>query len=209
MEKGTIMGIKTFKQKLFAFQEKVEAITKDSKNPFFKSSYFDINTLIAEVKPTLCEVGLILLQPLTMVDGKMAIKTIIMDADGEENMESVVLLPENTDPQKVGSGITYMRRYAIQSMLLLQAEDDDGNSAAHRSAPQATKKEFVLSNDANAVRKTCVDCGREYNPKPGTEAYSTKCFDCFKKNGTKSTKIIKEDLPTIQVEEPPLPDQPF
>ena len=38
-------------------------------------------------------------------------------------------LPEISDPQKLGSAITYFRRYTLQSLLALQAEDDDGNKA--------------------------------------------------------------------------------
>jgi len=39
-------------------------------------------------------------------------------------------LPEIQDPQKVGSAVTYYRRYTLQSLLSLQAEDDDANSAS-------------------------------------------------------------------------------
>jgi hypothetical protein len=38
-------------------------------------------------------------------------------------------LPNIQDPQKLGSAITYYRRYTLQSLLGLQAEDDDGNTA--------------------------------------------------------------------------------
>ena len=34
------------------------------------------------------------------------------------------------DPQKLGSAVTYYRRYTLQSLLGLQAEDDDANSAS-------------------------------------------------------------------------------
>jgi hypothetical protein len=34
-------------------------------------------------------------------------------------------LPELADAQKAGSAITYFRRYALQSLLALEAEDDD------------------------------------------------------------------------------------
>ncbi|MBU1095870.1 MAG: hypothetical protein A2499_03680 [Stygiobacter sp. RIFOXYC12_FULL_38_8] len=119
--------------KLLQFQKRVGAIAKDSTNPFFKSKYFDINKLIEEVKPVLNELGLILLQPLTSSSNsdRLAIKTIIVDAEnGKTLIEGCAILPENPDPQKIGSIITYYRRYAIQSLLFLQAEDDDGNSVA-------------------------------------------------------------------------------
>ena len=50
--------------KLLEVQKEVGAISKDSKNPFFKSKYFDINSLIAHVQPLLEENGLLSLQPI-------------------------------------------------------------------------------------------------------------------------------------------------
>ena len=125
-------------EKLIQFQKKVEAIKKDSQNPFFKSNYFDINSLLKEIRPLLNELELVLIQPLTTIDGKPAISTIILDGD-KELINSSIILPDLQDPQKMGSAITYYRRYSIQSLLLLQAEDDDGNSANGRDTKQDTK----------------------------------------------------------------------
>lgn len=130
-------------KKLLQFQQAVGKISKDSTNPFFKSKYFDINTLLEEVKPLLNELGLVLVQSLSHIDGHSAIKTELYDADSEDVMpliSSTTPLPENTDPQKMGSAITYFRRYAIQSMLCLQADDDDGNSASNKVIKQPEVK---------------------------------------------------------------------
>ncbi len=121
------METKAINKKLLAAQKKIGAISKDSTNPFFKSKYFDINGLLAVVKPVLNENGLILLQPL---DGDK-LKTILIDADSGEEISSVVNLTLNTDPQKMGSVITYFRRYSLQALLAIEAEDDDANSASN------------------------------------------------------------------------------
>jgi len=122
-------------KKLLEVQKEVSAVAKDSENPFFKSRYFDINKLIDTLKPVLSKHGLIVMQPLTNIDGKPAIKTIVIDSDLKEgevhiDISSVMPIPENPDPQKMGSAITYYRRYALQSMFFLQAEDDDANHAS-------------------------------------------------------------------------------
>lgn len=122
-------------EKLLQFQKKVEAIKKDAKNPFFKSNYFDINSLLAEIKPLLNELGLVLLQPLVSNydTNRLAIKTIIIDSETDKTLiEGNTVLPDLQDPQKMGSAITYYRRYALQSLLALQAEDDDGNTAVYK-----------------------------------------------------------------------------
>lgn len=126
--------MKTLSTKLFALQNELGAISKEEANPFFKSKYFDINGLIKHVKPLLATHGLILVQPLAVVDGKNVLTTILIHAESEERIESSILLPEEKDPQKLGSAITYYRRYAIQSLLLLEAEDDDGNKASQPTA---------------------------------------------------------------------------
>src|SRR3990167_5458673 len=120
--------MKNLYKKLLNVQKEVGAITKDSTNPFFKSQYFDINGLLAALKPILNEEGLVVLQPLTEVNGKLALETLVIDEESGEQIRSITVLPENPDPQKMGSAITYFRRYALQSFFLLQAQDDDANS---------------------------------------------------------------------------------
>jgi hypothetical protein len=130
---------KTFNQKLLDVQMEIGAIKKDSENPYFKSKYFDINALLGQVKPILNKHGLILLQELDHIDSKLALRTIIIDSESGEQIYSACPLPEVTDAQKAGSAITYFRRYALQSLLALEAEDDDANSAS-KQAPKGPKK---------------------------------------------------------------------
>lgn len=166
-------------KKLHEFQCEVGAIAKDAKNPFFKSNYFDINSLIREIKPLLDKHRLVIQQPLTHVDGKPALKTVILDPDSESKIEEVVILPENGDPQKMGSIITYFRRYSLQSILLLQAEDDDGNRASGGFTP-ATAAE---KSDKKFYKKNCPVCKKDYNT---SYEQAKTCFPC--KNGATKLK---------------------
>jgi hypothetical protein len=65
----------------------------------------------------------------------------------KENLviQSEVTLPDLQDPQKMGSAITYYRRYSLQSLFLLQAQDDDGEIAK----PKVSKKERDAKNKAD------------------------------------------------------------
>ena len=65
---------KTIYQNLFEAKKHIGKISKDSKNPFFKSKYFDINGLLDAVEPVLSENGLLLLQPIE--DGKVITKIV-------------------------------------------------------------------------------------------------------------------------------------
>lgn len=113
--------------KLLKVQTEIGAISKDTKNPFYNSKYFDINSLLRQVMPLLQKQELVLLQPIQ--DGQ--VKSVIIDTEGG-SVESTMFLPEINDPQKLGSAITYYRRYTLQSLLALQAEDDDGNATVNQ-----------------------------------------------------------------------------
>lgn len=123
---------KTIYQKIFFIQGKLNGVVKDSKgNPTFKSQYFDINTLIATLRPVLQENNLVLIQPLEYKD-KTVLTTRLVDVITGESIESSIELPNISDPQKIGGCITYYRRYSIQSLLLLEALDDDGETSTGR-----------------------------------------------------------------------------
>lgn len=165
---------KTIQSRLLEFQGLVHAVKKDSVNPFFKSNYADINAYLDVIKPILTQVGLALLQPLTTVDGKPAIKTILLSE--EERLEETIIIPENTDPQKMGATITYFRRYALQSLLALQAEDDDGNSVVQPSYETVQSTPHPTQQGAN--KEQCNKCGAEmvFNPKTGKHFCSERCW---------------------------------
>ena len=113
--------------KLLKVQTEIGAISKDTKNPFYNSKYFDINSLLRQVMPLLQKQELVLIQPIQ--DGQ--VKSVIIDTEGG-SVESTMFLPDINDPQKLGSAITYYRRYTLQSLLALQAEDDDGNATVNQ-----------------------------------------------------------------------------
>ena len=119
---------KTLVQRIHNIQQSVGKLSKDKKNPFFNSQYFDINSVIENLLPLLGGEGLTVLQPLVNTDGLPALSTIV--SDGETEREFISPLPQNPDPQKMGSIITYFRRYALVSLFLLQAEDDDANKGS-------------------------------------------------------------------------------
>jgi len=112
-------------------KKEVGTLSKTETNPFFKSKYFDINSLIQQVEPLLEKNGLILLQPI--LNG--VVTSEIYHVETAQKVSSEINLGNITDPQKLGSAITYYRRYTLQSLLGLQAEDDDGNKASQPTTP--------------------------------------------------------------------------
>lgn len=123
---------KSIYSKLLLVQNEITGIKKGSTNPFFKSQYFDVNALIQALRPVLQSNRLVLVQPLVYREGKQLLSTQLIDVDSGEIIESTMDLPTISDPQKVGSIITYYRRYSIQSLFLLESVDDDGETGAGR-----------------------------------------------------------------------------
>ena len=153
-------------KKLLKVQKKIGTLSKNAKNPFFKSQYLDLNTLLNEVKPLLEEEGIILVQP---IKGSV-VSTMLIDSDtGELILESSINIPVNiTDPQKLGSCITYFRRYTLKSLLAIAEEDDDGNKASKKPAEKIALTqmgfEYLISDKAKKediekalAQRACTD----------------------------------------------------
>lgn len=135
---------KTIYQKFLKVQEEVGAIKKTEKNPFFNSKYFDVNGILAALKPVLTKNGLVLIQPLRYEGNNLLLETRLIDSFDGQEISATTILPALIDSQKQGSAITYFRRYALQSFFALEAEDDDANTASqpvNRNATVSTHSE--------------------------------------------------------------------
>jgi len=114
-------------KRILEVQKEIGSLAKKSENPFFKSAYLDLNDLLNAVKPLLESKDLMLIQPI--LDNKVYSK--IIDCKSNETLLSCnIEIPSSlTDPQKIGSCITYFRRYTLKSLLAIAEGDDDGNSS--------------------------------------------------------------------------------
>lgn len=123
--------MKQISKALLDAQKEMGTALKDSKNPFFKSSYADLNSIREACMPSLNKHGIVVLQPTAFIDGKNFIKTILLHESGEsiESLTEIIYSKQN-DAQSQGSGITYARRYGLQSFVNVGAEDDDGNKSS-------------------------------------------------------------------------------
>jgi len=123
--------MKLIAKALLDAQKEMGNALKDSKNPFFKSNYADLNSIREACMPALNKYGIVVLQPTAFIDGKNFIKTVLLHESGEsiESLTEIVYSKQN-DAQSQGSGITYARRYGLQSLVNVGAEDDDGNKSS-------------------------------------------------------------------------------
>jgi len=103
--------------------------SKDSTNPHFKSKYADLTAVRDACVPFLNKYGIAVLQPVVQLENKQYIKTTLLHESGEEYSCLTEIMHTQNTAQAHGSGITYARRYGLQSLVCIGAEDDDGNEA--------------------------------------------------------------------------------
>ena len=109
--------------KLHLAKQEIGKINKSADNPFFKSKYADLNTILDVVEPILHKYNLLLLQPI--MNG--CVHSVIVDIETGEDINAEIKLPELNDPQNLEGCISYFRRYILQSLLSLSMQDDDAN----------------------------------------------------------------------------------
>ncbi len=113
---------------------------KDSSNPFFKSKYADLHSVIEAIKKPLADNGLSYTQLIETKDGEPYVTTMLMHSSGQSISASLKLKITKDDMQGLGSAISYARRYGLQSIVGLSAEDDDGEAAVGRNAKDVVAK---------------------------------------------------------------------
>jgi len=116
-------------------QSSINSPIKNQVNPFFKSKYADLNSIIDCSKKSLSSNGLAVTQLTLYIDNKFLLVTKLIHSSGQW-MQSQYPLPANGKPQEIGSALTYARRYALSAILNVSADDDDDGNAASNNKPK-------------------------------------------------------------------------
>lgn len=173
---------------------------KDSSNPFYKSKYADLASVIDAVRRPLSDNGLSFSQLVEEADHSAKITTMLMHSSGEWLSSVISLTPTKDDPQGMGSAITYARRYALGAILgVASEEDDDGNAASEPVKETPTNESYAIvdgaideiskAGDVEELRKIHGSNLDKYNNK---EITATQWKSIQKALGAKKTLILKE-----------------
>lgn len=124
----TSLTITELAKSLVEFHKEVGKIIKTDANPFFKSKYASLATILDVISEPLTKNGLMVIQFPTE---QYKLTTRLQHVSGEFMEDTYEMQPTKHSPQDAGSVITYQRRYAIGAILNLNIdEDDDGNKAS-------------------------------------------------------------------------------
>tara|TARA_R110000803_G_scaffold30935_1_gene69401 strand:- start:299 stop:928 length:630 start_codon:yes stop_codon:yes gene_type:complete len=140
-------------------QSEMGGAIKDSNNPFFKSSYADLTSVIKVIKQPFANHGLSFVQlPITSEGGRgVGVVTMLMHSSGQWIQSEYLLPMDKVTPQGAGSAITYARRYALQSLCGIPAVDDDSEMAMYRNDPvPLTSVKLEVIEPAKRVSKKLV-----------------------------------------------------
>jgi hypothetical protein len=133
---------------LAAFQQECPVIHKGTKG--FNYTYADLSQILTVINPLLKKHNLGFTQ-LIMED---KIKTILFETKNGEFIESFISIPQNVKLNKMnefqvlGSAITYLRRYALSSILGIVTDKDtdaSGEQQAKSVSIADIKKEISVA----------------------------------------------------------------
>ena len=145
-------SIKELATALAIVQGQLTFAKKDSKNPFFKSNYADLESVWDACRSLLSDNGLAVMQfPGEYNDGNMALNTIITHKSGEWMSQEMSLPVSKPDAQGAGSALTYMRRYALAAVVGVVQADDDGNSASEKATIVAEKTPSITAQQITSI----------------------------------------------------------
>jgi hypothetical protein len=114
-------------------QAKITGALMDSSNPFFKSKYADLASVMDAIRIPFAENELAVTQLIEEKEGKHYLITMLMHSSGEYVTSTYPLIIKDlNNPQSIGSVVTYARRYNLAAVSGVAQVDDDGEAANNR-----------------------------------------------------------------------------
>ena len=121
---------------LFSIQNNLPPAIKDARNSFVGNDYATLNSVMETCRDALYSHGIWLVQlpcpaPVELGTGHIGLETRLTHVESGQWLSSVTVIPlPKSDPQGLGSALTYARRYSLCTILGIITEDDDGNAAS-------------------------------------------------------------------------------
>lgn len=172
---------------LAAAQGQMTGAAKSSQNPFFRSKYADLASCWDACRDALSKNELAVIQTPEANPDIVIVMTTLVHSSGEWIRGRLSMKPTKSDPQGMGSALTYARRYALAAMVGLAQVDDDGNAASEPNEGLKPEPEWHV---VGMVRDAGVVDKRVWFK---LEADSEQIFSCFTEDKKFAGKLIKAD----------------
>lgn len=136
--------IELLAEALASAHAEMPAIAKDkmADTGKFTYTYADLSTILSITRPVLAKAGIVVLQPATVeAKGTVKIRTVVLHTSGQWMSECLTVpVTDAGDPQKLGSAMSYGRRYSYCSLLGIQPEDEDDDGQAGSTEQRQERK---------------------------------------------------------------------
>lgn len=202
-------------------QGEIEGAKKDSVNPFFKSHYADLSSVIAAIKEPLVKHGLSVTQMTSIVGhDSLCVVTQIMHSSGQWMRGYFPITPKDNSPQALGSATSYSRRYSLQAAFCVSALDDDAEGASsHKPAAQGKQHNNVTAAPQQTAAASpthaapSVPVGKPTTVQKSSQATSTttaaKTTSASSAGATSEKKTQKSETASQAFRSSPLPEGTF
>jgi len=131
-------------------------------NPYFKSTYADLQSIVSASRPALTKHGLSVTQQLyDESDGSSWLITTLWHVSGQWICSRRRVVPAKSDIQTISSHTTYLKRMCYASLIgVVTGEEDDDGEAAVATSRETFSKGVALNT--------------KYKPKENKAAVITK-----------------------------------
>lgn len=141
---------------LLKVQSELKPVKRTISNPFYKSKYADLESIVEAVMPLLSTHGILASQTTRISPNGLAeLVTSLIHAETGEKIDSVspIICKDASDPQKFIAATTYARRSSLATICGLATQDDDGNTAADKPAHASPTNDQLRQQAIEAERR--------------------------------------------------------
>src|SRR5690625_334225 len=150
---------------MVSFQKEVKQPFKDASNPFFKSKYVPLESVVEAITDIAPKHGLSFTQwALNDENGRVGVATLLMHESGEFiEYDPVFMQAEKQTPQGAGALITYLKRYTLSAIFgITSDQDDDGNSASKPNEPN-TRPDSITPQQIGLLKTKAGQMAKLHN----------------------------------------------
>lgn len=154
-------------------QAAIKGAVEDANNPFFQSKYANLASVWEACRDQLTTNGIAVVQSPSADGNKVTVTTVLTHSSGQWMCGELTVQAAKSDPQGIGSAITYARRYSLAAMagVAPASDDDDGNASstqgnkkpepqrAQNGKPKPAKTEPTVPEGYNDVIKSLKEMG--------------------------------------------------
>ncbi|TDM12689.1 ERF family protein [Macrococcus bovicus] len=145
------------------FQAEVKQPLKDKNNPFFKSKYVPLESVVESITESAPKHGLSFTQwAQNDAQGRIGVATLLMHSSGEYiEYDPVFMNADKNTAQGAGALITYLKRYSLSAIFgITSDEDDDGNAASGNK--QQVKQTPISQEKVGELKTAVISFAKDY-----------------------------------------------